>query len=192
MIPEQIYCIRSFGAMRGRFNFSNLQQPTEGKVNRKKRSESTFSALTSIIHVQGLHSHYQQLPSYTHKHTLPAFILLWDHTQLCPAPALPISQPLLWEAWMPPLNRSSVKGVFPPWSTKLGLVFFQVFLSLSCWPLAADKAFLSVRELQNQECGLDIYAQRNIQCFCSPCDCAVSWAFQLAFSSLCPPVDTYI
>lgn len=127
MILEQIYCIRYFGVMSGRFNFSNFQQPTEGQVNRKKRSESTFSALTSIIHVQGLHSHYQQLPSYTHKHTLPAFILLWDHTQLCPAPALPISQPLLWEAWMPPLNQSSVKGVLLPWSTKLGLVFFSVF-----------------------------------------------------------------
>lgn len=184
--------------MSGRFNFSNLQQTKEGEVN---RPTSTFSALTSIIHVQGLHSHYRQLPSYTHKHTLPAFMLLWDHTQLCPVPALPISQPLLWEAWMPPLNRGLSSRCASTLLHQAWIGCLQVFLSLSCCPQswAPDKAFLSVRELQNQECGLDIYGLRNIQCFCSRClliirrnDCAVSLAFQLSFSSLCPPVDTHL
>lgn len=69
------------------------------------------------------------LPSYTHKHTLPAFILLSDHTHIsvhflpfASAGLLPWTlECLLW-------TNSSIKGVFAPWSTKFGLGFFSAFL----------------------------------------------------------------
>jgi len=63
MILEQIHYIRSFGAMTGRFSFSNLQWLKEGRV---KRPASSFSALTSIIHMHGLHSHYKQSAPFLH------------------------------------------------------------------------------------------------------------------------------
>lgn len=180
-----LYCIRFFGATSGKFNFSNLQQPKEEKV---KRPTSTFSALTSLIHVQGLHSHYQ----HTQTHTPCLSPALGPHTAL--SRSCPSHQPGSSLGTM----NASLKGVFPPCSTKLGLGFSQVFPRCPQW-WAPDKAFLSARELQNQECGLHIYGQRNIQRFCSLCllitgknDCAVPSAFQLSPWNLCSPVDIHL
>lgn len=198
MILEQIYCIRWFGAMSGRFNFSNLQQTKEGGVN---RPTSTFSALASTIHVQGLHSHYNSsLPTHTNTHSLPLSCSGTTHSsvQCLSFPSASLSsgkhECLLWA-------EAQLKVCLHPAPPSLGWFFFRFFFSLSCCPQswAPDKAFLSVRELQNQECGLDVYGQRNIQCFCSRClliirrnGCAVSLALQLIFWSLCPPVDTHL
>lgn len=139
-----------------KFNFSNLQCLKEVKVKRPTRP---FSALTSLIHMHALPPQtIHSLP--TRINTLPAFILPLDHTRVsirflpfASGTLLPQTQePLLW-------TSSSKKGVFPPWSTK-----FEVFLGAYWCPQSQtpDKAVLSVRELHTQECGLDIYGQRDI------------------------------
>lgn len=124
-----LYCIRFFGATSGKFNFSNLQQPKEEKV---KRPTSTFSALTSLIHVQGLHSHYQ----HTQTHTPCLSPALGPHTAL--SRSCPFHQPGSSLGTM----NASLKGVFPPCSTRLGLGFSQVFLGVLSGELQTKPSFL--------------------------------------------------
>lgn len=91
------YYKRYFVALSGKLSFSNLQWLEEGEVKRPTRS---FSAVTSLNHMhalplQTIHS----LPTCIN--TLPAFILLLDHTHFSP---FHISQPPPSDTRTPSLN----------------------------------------------------------------------------------------
>lgn len=142
MILEQIYCIRWFGAMSGRFNFSNLQQTKEGGVN---RPTSTFSALASTILVQGLHSHYNSsLPTHTNTHSLPLSCSGTTHSsvQCLSFPSASLSsgkhECLLWA-------EAQLKVCLHPAPPSLGWFlfrFFSVFLAVLSRELQTKPSFL--------------------------------------------------
>lgn len=138
--------------MSGKFNFSNLRRLKEVKVKRPARP---FSALTSLIpmHVlplQTIHS----LPTRTN--TLPAFILPSDHTRI----STRLLQPPPSDTGTPSLNPLLKERCVSTLVHQVWGFFLRVYWCPQSQ--TPDKAVLSVRELHTQECGLDIYGQRDI------------------------------
>lgn len=131
------------------------------------------------------------LPSYTHKHTLPAFILLSDHTRIS-VHFLPFASASL----LPPLHErllwtnSSIKGVFPPWSTKFG-----VFLRLSCSVLSSEQSLpVWGFTTRNTWSGRSQTKKHSLSHSCHLLiirknECVVALAFQPGLWNPCPLVD---
>lgn len=143
--------------MIGRFNFSSVAKRRENE--RANKLFFSFDIYNSHAWTALPLQTVRSLPACINTHSLPLSCSQTTHDSLStfclshqPASSLGC------------MNASSeltpqLKACFHPGPPSLG-----DFLRLSCCPQlwAPDKAFLSVRELHNQEHGLDIYGQRNI------------------------------